>query len=205
MGNYHYIIAGLPDIVLSADNRSFSYDALKDGILVSLTNLKDRRLVEWLEFGDTPDNLNAHFYRAALACKNSFISSYYKLDLEIRNRKVEFINKAQGESNVDKYKVFPAGYTPMELDASENELLNEIFGNSNILEKERLLDKFKWDYINTFNKYGDFNISVILAFLAKGKLIDRWNKLDKDAGEEMFKRLVDEVRGTFNGIDLKNI
>ncbi len=205
MGNYHYIIAGLPDIVLNADNRSFSYDALKEGILVSLTTPKDKRLIEWLDFGDNPEKLNAHLYRASLACKNSFISSYYKLDLEIRNRKLEFINKAQGECNIDKYKVFPAGYTPMELDSSENELLNEIFGNNNILEKEKILDKFKWDYINRFNIYGDFNISVILAFLAKGKLIDRWNKLDKEAGEEMFKRLVDEVRGTFNGIDLKNI
>ena len=78
--------------------------------------------------------------------------------------------------------------------------LSGIFANKNILEKEQQLDKFKWDYISGLNEYGEFNMDVILAFLAKGKLIDRWNKLDRATGEEMFRRLVDEVRGTFNGI-----
>ena len=48
-------------------------------------------------------------------------------------------------------------------------------------------------------------MDVILAFLAKGKLIDRWNKLDRKTGEEMFRKLVDEVRGTFNGIGNKKL
>lgn len=79
--------------------------------------------------------------------------------------------------------------------------MQTIFENRNILEKEQLLDKFKWDYITDMNPYGTFNMDVILAFLAKGKLIDRWNKLDRQMGEEMFRRLVDEVRGTFKGVE----
>ena len=79
--------------------------------------------------------------------------------------------------------------------------LQTIFENRNILEKEQLLDKFKWDYITGMNEYGEFNMDVILGFLAKGKLIDRWNKLDRQMGEEMFRRLVDEVRGTFKGVE----
>ena len=46
-------------------------------------------------------------------------------------------------------------------------------------------------------------MDVILAFLAKGQLINRWNKLDRKAGEELFKKLVDEVRGTYQGIENK--
>ena len=79
--------------------------------------------------------------------------------------------------------------------------LSGIFANKNILEKEQLLDKFKWDYISGLNEYGEFNMDVILAFLAKGKLIDRWNKLDRETGEQMFRKLVDEVRGTFKGVE----
>ena len=88
---------------------------------------------------------------------------------------------------------------------SEEQLarLQTIFENKNILEKEQQLDNFKWDYISGLNEYGEFNMDVILAFLAKGKLIDRWNKLDAKAGEEMFRKLVDEVRGTFKGIGNK--
>ena len=43
-----------------------------------------------------------------------------------------------------------------------------------------------------------FNIDVILAFLAKGYLVDRWLKLDADKGKHLFRKLVDEVRGTFD-------
>ena len=89
----------------------------------------------------------------------------------------------------------------LNLDEQQQQKLSGIFANKNILEKEQLLDKFKWDYINSLNPYGTFNMDVILAFLAKGKLIDRWNKLDRAAGEEMFRKLVDEVRGTFKGIE----
>jgi hypothetical protein len=28
-----------------------------------------------------------------------------------------------------------------------------------------------------------------------------WNKLDKETGEQMFRKLVDEVRGTFKGVE----
>ncbi|MEG0519122.1 MAG: DUF2764 family protein [Bacteroidales bacterium] len=196
MDNYHYIIAGLPELVLNADNKSFSYDALKDAVYHS-SSPKDRRFVEWLEFGTDDKNLNPHFYRTALACKNPFLRAYFALDLEIRNRKVAFIKKG------DQSKmVIPGAH--VHLTEEETEKLNQIFGTANILEKEQMLDKFKWDYINSYNQYGEFNMNVILAFLAKGKLIDRWNKLDKKTGQAMFRRLVDEVRGTFTGINFKN-
>ena len=101
----------------------------------------------------------------------------------------------------EKYKVATRSSIDLGLSQEQLEKLSGIFSNRNILEKEQQLDKFKWDYITDMNPYGTFNMDVILAFLAKGKLIDRWNKLDKKTGEEMFRKLVDEVRGTFKGIE----
>ena len=198
MGNYHYIIAGLPELVLNADNKAFSYDAVRDQIFLSSSE-KDRRYIEWFEFGTNEDNLNAHFYRAAMNCKNRFIRLYFALDLEIRNRKVDFV-AGKMERSGDPYKVQVNNDIDLGLSEEQFTRLQSIFANKNILEKEQLLDKFKWDYITGLNGYGEFNMDVILSFLAKGKLIDRWNKLDRKAGEEMFRKLVDEVRGTFKGI-----
>lgn len=205
MDNYHYIIAGLPDLILNADNKSFSYDTIRDAIYFS-SDPKDRRFIEWLEFGSKEENLNSHFYNAALKCKNPFIRRYFALDLGIRNMKVDFISNAEKKEKDERYKITPlhAPVAKFEFTPEETEKLRHIFGSENILEKEQMLDKFKWDFISAFNEYGQFNMNVILAFLAKGKLIDRWNKLDRKTGQEMFKRLVDEVRGTFKGIDLQN-
>lgn len=201
MGNYHYIIAGLPELVLNADNKAFSYDTVRESIYNSSSE-KDRRFIEWFDFGTNEENLNAHFYRAAMNCKNRFIRLYFALDLEIRNRKVEFV-AAKMERNADSYKVSQANNVDLNLSEEQLARLQAIFANKNILEKEQQLDSFKWDFISGLNEYGEFNMDVILAFLAKGKLIDRWNKLDRKAGEEMFRKLVDEVRGTFKGIGNK--
>ena len=203
MGNYHYIIAGLPELVLNADNKAFSYDTVREQIYLSSSE-KDRRFIEWFDFGTNEDNLNAHFYRAAMNCKNRFIRLYFALDLEIRNRKVDFV-AGKMERSGDAYKVQVKNDIDLGLNEEQLTRLQSIFANKNILEKEQLLDKFKWDYITGLNGYGEFNMDVILSFLAKGKLIDRWNKLDRKAGEEMFRKLVDEVRGTFNGIGNKKL
>ena len=203
MGNYHYIIAGLPELVLNADNKAFSYDSVREQIYLSSSE-KDRRFIEWFDFGTNEDNLNAHFYRAAMNCKNRFIRLYFALDLEIRNRKVDFV-AGKMERSGDAYKVQVKNDIDLGLNEEQLARLQSIFANKNILEKEQLLDKFKWDYITGLNGYGEFNMDVILSFLAKGKLIDRWNKLDRKAGEEMFRKLVDEVRGTFNGIGNKKL
>ena len=203
MGNYHYIIAGLPELLLNADNKGFSYDAVRDSIYQSSSD-KDRRFIEWFEFGNSEENLTPHFYRAAMRCKNRFIRLYFALDLEIRNRKVDFVSEKLGKDG-DNYRIEVKDAIDLDLSNEQLTRLTEIFANKNILEKEQMLDKFKWEYISDLNPYGTFDMDVILAFLAKGKLIDRWNKLDRAAGEEMFRKLVDEVRGTFHGIENKII
>ena len=203
MGNYHYIIAGLPELVLNGDNKAFSYDAVRESIYNSSTE-KDRRFIEWFDFGTDEENLNAHFYRAAMNCKNRFIRLYFALDLEIRNRKVDFVSEKLGKES-GNYRMEVKNAIDLNLSNEQLAKLTEIFANKNILEKEQMLDKFKWEFITDMNPYGTFDMDVILAFLAKGKLIDRWNKLDRAAGEAMFRKLVDEVRGTFHGIENKII
>ena len=126
------------------------------------------------------------------------------MDLEIRNRKVDFVSEKLGKDG-DNYRMEVKDAIDLDLSNEQLTRLTEIFANKNILEKEQMLDKFKWEYISDLNPYGTFDMDVILAFLAKGKLIDRWNKLDRAAGEEMFRKLVDEVRGTFHGIENKII
>ena len=199
MGNYHYIIAGLPELVLNADNKGFSYDTIRESVYYSSDD-KDRRLIEWFDFGTDEDNLNAHFYRAAMNSRNRFIRLWFALDLEIRNRKVDFVAGKMGRES-SQYKIQVNNNVDLGLDEEQLQRLQTIFANKNILEKEQQLDKFKWDYITGLNEYGEFNMDVILAFLAKGKLIDRWNKLDRETGEQMFRKLVDEVRGTFKGVE----
>ena len=45
------------------------------------------------------------------------------------------------------------------------------------------------------------NFEKYLGIIVKMMIIRRWIILDEQTGREMFKKLVDEVRGTFKGVE----
>ena len=47
---------------------------------------------------------------------------------------------------------------------------------------------------------GDFDLTAVLAYVTKLHIADRWLALDEARGRELFRKLVDEVRGTFKGV-----
>lgn len=203
MNNYHYIIAGLPELLLKGENKNFSYRPIRNAIY-DLCSDVDKRSIEWLEFGNDNSNLNIHFYRAAIQNKNPFISEYYKMDLQIRNRKVEYVKKnGQGISVSQAYTITPAGLD-LSMEEGDSAQLERIFQTADILEKEQMLDKYRWEKIDSFTTFNYFDINKILAFLAKAMLIERWNGLDKEKGAELFAKLVQEIKGTYKGVNHKD-
>lgn len=199
--NYHYIIAGLPELFLSSENKGFQYEQFRAPIVEQLSQ-KDLRLVELLEEGLNPDNLSEEFYAKALKQRlSTFIRFYYYMDLRIRNRVVEYV-KAQQSYGV----AIPEGLVMPEGEGLSEEFdaqLNAVFGMGNIIERELALDKLKWDEINRFLTFEYFTLNNILATLVKASILERWSVLDRAAGMELFRKFVDEVRGTFKGINNK--
>ena len=55
------------------------------------------------------------------------------------------------------------------------------------------------------NVFDIFTIDTILSLITRLHILARWNRLDPQTGAAMFRRLVDEVRGTFQGINEENI
>lgn len=242
--NYHYIIAGLPELFLSSENKGFQYEQFRAPIVEQLSQ-KDLRLVELLEEGLNPDNLSEEFYAKALKQRlSTFIRFYYFMDLRIRNRVVEYVKAEQSasdqaggaaqaggnaakavgsaaqaggmnqeSSSTDGEKemlsdgvAIPEGLVMPEGEGLSEEFdaqLNAVFGMGNIIERELALDKLKWDEINRFLTFEYFTLNNILATLVKASILERWSVLDRAAGMELFRKFVDEVRGTFKGINNK--
>lgn len=194
MRNYEYIIAGLPDLVFRGDNKKFSYERTRD-IIKSNCPKSEARYIDWLDFGSDENHLSKMFYSSALKCKNSFIRNYFKLDLQIRNLKVVFLKRQD-------LAVVPSGFN-IEIDSAEESKLRAILEMTDLVARELALDKFVWDQTERFTIFNYFDINKILAFLVKARIVERWNSLDRKTGEEMFRKLVDEVRGTFKGVVYK--
>ena len=205
MNNYEYIVASLPDITTGW---KFGEKTPEDYIeeIVSLCSNKDRETITFLMDGYCDEKLNAEFYCEALQHKNAFIREFFLFDLNVRNAKVKYLNKALGREADRDVLTFGEDAAPKVLEATEKEFeeaaaLEAVFAQADILSRERGIDDLMWDKISNLTTFNYFDINAILGFITKLNIVARWFRLDEQTGREMFKQRVDEVRGTFKGVE----
>ncbi len=208
MGNYHYIISGLPDLILEYESSGFSFDNLLNHIKSSLKKEEDLRAIDWLLFGLEENKLSNHFYREVLKSNIKFLREFFKYDLEVRNIKAAYIAR-KSDIETSKYLIGNNEITQQILASKSPDfglsLVSEnassiltVLNNPNILEREQQIDLLKWNIANEICIYNYFDINVILSFIFKANMVKRWSDLDKNKGIEIFKKLIEEVRGSFN-------
>ncbi len=195
MDNYVYIVAGLPELTSGFENTGFDYAAVKESIMELLSE-KDQQLVELMEEGFSEDTLNAEFYAKAAESKNRFIREYFDFDGRLRNMKVNYLAKRLGKES-EPYLV-----NLEEADFEEETQIREILNDADFVEREQKMDELKWEKASDIARMDYFNMNAILAFLVKAKTVQRWAELDAAKGQEMFKKLVQEIRGTSANLDL---
>ena len=193
MNNYVYIVAGLPELVVSYDGSNFDYAEVKAQILELLSD-SDQQLVALLEEGFDENTLGAEFYEKAAKSKNEFIRAYFDFDARLRNMKVNYLAKRLGKNGDDYQVEMP------EADFEEEAQIRAILENTDFVAREQQMDELKWEKASDIARLDYFNMNAILAFLVKAKAVQRWAELDLKKGEEMFQKLVTEVRGTFEGV-----
>ena len=195
MDNYVYIVAGLPELTSGFEHTGFNYAAVKEGIMELLSE-KDQQMVELMEEGFNEDMLNAEFYDKAAKSKNRFIREYFDFDGRLRNMKVNYLAKRLGK-NGEEYQVeLP------EADFEEAKQIQDILADADFVKREQKMDELKWEKASDIARMDYFNMNAILAFMVKAKTVQRWAELDPEKGQEMFKKLVQEIRGTSANLDL---
>ena len=187
MDNYVYIVAGLPELTSGFENTGFDYAAVKESIMELLSE-KDQQLVELMEEGFDENTLGADFYAKASASKNRFIREYFDFDGRLRNLKVNYLAKRLGKNGEDFVVELP------EADFEEEKQIQEILADADFVDREQRMDELKWEKASDIARMDYFNMNAILAFLVKAKTVQRWAELDPEKGEEMFKKLLEEIR-----------
>lgn len=194
MNNYEYIIAGLPDI---APDWKGADAAGVEAIVREIRELcskEDNALIDVLIAGFDGANLDLEFYQKALKAKNSFIRDYFKFDLNVRNAKVRYLNRAlERPADTDIFM-------EAEGEFEEAQKLDAVLNQEDILSRERGMDDLMWSKIESITTFDYFDINVILGFIARLNIVARWLKLDPEIGKQMFARLVEGVRGSYTGI-----
>jgi len=195
MDNYVYIVAGLPELTSGFENTEFDYAAVKESIMELLSE-SDQQLVELMEEGFDESTLGADFYAKAAESKNRFIREYFYFDGRLRNLKVNYLANRLGKDS------HPYLVNLDEADFEEEKQIQDILSNADFVQREQKMDELKWEKASDIARMDYFNMNAILAFLVKAKTVQRWAELDPAKGQEMFKKLVMEIRGTSANLDL---
>ena len=206
MNNYVYIIAGLPDF--TPDWRQ-GEKGLEEYLrqMNELLSEKDKETVRLIEDGFNKEKIGLEFYKEALAHRSAFIREFFQFDLNVRNAKVRYLNQALGRDpqkdvlSLADPDAEEKGIEVEEQEFKEAERLQAILEGKDILARERGIDDLYWDKIDEITLFDYLNFSKVLGIVVKMMIIRRWLILDEEAGRLMFKKLVDEIRGTFKGVE----
>ena len=206
MNNYVYIIAGLPDFTPDWRQGDKSLEEYLCQVK-ELLSAKDQETVRLIEDGFDKEKIGQEFYKEALGHGNAFIRDFFQFDLNVRNAKVRYLNQALGRDPLkDVLSLSDPDADDMGMEIEEPEFkeaarLQAILEGSDILARERGIDDLYWDKIDELTLFDYLNFDRILGVVVKMMIIRRWLQLDEQTGREMFKRLVDEIRGTFKGVE----
>ena len=161
------------------------------------------------------DQLTWLFYDEAVAHKNAFLSTWFTFDLNLRNllaglncrRLAEQSKDASGDFTVSKTvlgsnefaELVRKSRTPdfsLTLDYPWVEKVLS-FDRRNLVEFEKNIDTLRWDMLDEMTTFTYFQIETILAFCIKLDIVERWQSLKPDVGEEKLTRLLSDLESSY--------
>ena len=194
MDNYAYIIASLPVLNQEEHPEHFVAEEILAEIREQLS-ARDNSVLDLLLEGYDPDKLDAEFYRRALAHGNRFIREWFRFDLDLRNATVAFLNDSLGRPEGQDLVLLAEREAE---EFPEEEAVQQVLNRADLLQRERGLDDLRWQKVDELTAMDVFDLELILGFVAKLQIIDRWLKLDPESGRELFRKLVEDIRSTYD-------
>lgn len=146
------------------------------------------------------DRLAQLYYAAAARSRNQFLQSWYRLNQTLRNVLVIYTCRKLGWDA----SAYIVGDTEIEeklrtSKAKDFELNDEVPYINNIIQiaeegdiarRERMIDVLRWKWLDEELFMQVFDIENILAYYIRIGIIERWQRLNPEKGEEVFRSIV---------------
>ena len=153
----------------------FPEDRLAQLYYAHAMNQGNEFVTRWFEF-----NLNLNNFLTAITARR------YKLDAKSLIVGDNEVAKALRTSNSRDF-----GLTGV-MDSFEEILrISEI---ENLVERERRLDVLKWEWMEEASFFDYFSVEKLFSFLIKVQIIERWINLDAEAGGEMLRSMIQQLK-----------
>lgn len=156
----------------------------------------------------SPENeLTTLFFDQMLKQENQFLRKWFEFELNVRNivtallaRKYEISYENQIIGTGETSEIIRKSHArDFGLGAELNyiEDLSNIIRNENIQEREKAIDDLRWKYLDDETFFEYFTIEKVLAFTIKLGISERWLGIDKEVGNEMFRKLLKELQSSY--------
>ena len=141
---------------------------------------------------------------AIRTCPNRMMRRWYKLNLDITNILTAMLARGQGWSIGD----FIKGEGEVQEMIRENKTkdfnlsheldyipqLMKIVDEEDPVREEKMIDAFKWIWLDERTFFEPFDMTAVFAYLCKLEMQQRWAKLDVEQGKETFRKIINDLR-----------
>lgn len=151
------------------------------------------------------DMLAAYYYAYAMKCGNGFVSSWFEFNLNINNILAAL---AARKYRMDVSQVVVGDTEVCEMVRTSNardfgltemldyfEPLLRIAETEDLVEREKKIDVLKWNWMEDAVFFNYFTVERIFVFLLRLEMIGRWIAMDKEKGSEIFRQMIDKLKG----------
>jgi hypothetical protein len=137
--------------------------------------------------------------------KNTLVSQWFTLNLNIGNLLAAIYSRKYGldvkqvvVSNNPIANTIRANANSrdfgLEQELDYYDAILKISEETDIYERERKIDKFRWDWLEENTVFDYFNIEYLFAYLCKLQILERWVQLNAEEGERVFRELIANMK-----------
>ena len=150
------------------------------------------------------DLLAALYYSYGMSSNNAFIASWFEFNLNLNNilaalaarkYKMEVSSVIVGATSIcEQLRTSNARDFGLNETLEYFESLQRIADIEELVEREKKVDMLKWKWLEdeSFSHY--FTIERIFVFLMQLEMIERWISLDKEKGNELFRKMIQDLK-----------
>ena len=150
------------------------------------------------------DLLAALYYSYGMSSNNAFIASWFEFNLNLNNiltalaarkYKLEVSSVIVGATSIcEQLRTSTARDFGLNETLEYFEALQRIADIEELVEREKKVDMLKWKWLEDESFFHYFTIERIFVFLMQLEMIERWISLDKEKGNELFRKMIQDLK-----------
>ena len=146
------------------------------------------------------------YYNYARECPNTMMAEWYDLNFNILNILTALIARRQGWPLADYVQGSGAVVDAILKQANQPDFglgaeldyvkdLMQAAETTDPVEKERLIDALRWNWLEEKTFFEPFDITALFAYVVRSEILERWALLDPEQGRERFTEIIENLRG----------